>query len=225
MRGGSNAASQSFSVFLKDTKTMDLPEFYVLDERTRINAPTYEALKPCQIILTSAETGITGPTRIEAGEIFSTEAVPCEQWLPLNRAAGERMQAWITSLPVSGKGLTQDEISEAAFAMRPREGEPEIPHAQWWQSVMKYAYAAKEKRGGTQLPLPRGGVALRPGATMAPMPFTSSQGVTPVEVGRAPAQQAASDPGNGAKRARDNVRQKGPMPGTNQTDAMAAAVG
>src|SRR5579859_1207638 len=113
-----------------------LPEFFVTDERQRIAQPTYELLAQCQVVMASAETGLTGPTLMEAGEIITTDATPNHQWYPLNRAAGERFEAWLASLPTQGASLTQAEISEAAYAMRPREGEPELPHDQWWPAVL-----------------------------------------------------------------------------------------
>lgn len=193
------------------TELEPLPDHYVTDDRQRIAMPTYEALVQCQIIMTSAETGVTGPTLIEPGEIFSTEAPPCKDWRPLNRAAGERYDMWIGSLPVSGQGIAQTDITEAAYIMRPREGEPEIPHDQWWGAVMKLAGTLRDKRQGNTLRVPMPAQPHRPGGNKAPIMPYASQGtaVSPDMIGRvdpnAPRQQAG--PGSAQRQ-----RPKAPMP-------------
>lgn len=195
----------------------NLPEFYV-GEGGRTAAPTYEALSQCHMVMQSAETGQTGPTLVEAGEHFTSDKTPNHQWLPLNRAAGERMDRWLASLPTSGKNLTMEEISEAAHAMRPRVGEPEIPHDMWWPAVMKYASTLKERRSGGPEMAVRPAVAHRPGQQAMPvMPFASSGPGAPMEVGRAPqaapAQHQPQSPQSAAQRAR-RARVEPPMPGT-----------
>lgn len=209
----------------------DLPEFYLAEGNRRVAAPTYQALMPCQIIMTSSETGLTGPTRVEAGEEFTTESVPCHQWQPLNRAAAERFTAWLDSLPSAGQGLSQEDIAEAAFAMRPREGEKEIPHEQWWPAVLKYASAMKDKRKGRLAPALRAAQNHRPGHTMPPMPFAATGPVVPIEPGRAPASGNPNEPrqpapANAARRTTGaKPRIETPMPGTAASDSPANATG
>jgi hypothetical protein len=205
----------------------DLPEVYVNGEGQRIKAPTYELLMPCQIIFQSEETGLTGPTRLEAGEIVTTEATPNHQWAPLNRAAAERYSAWIASLPLDGKGFTQEEITEAAFAMRPREGEVEIPHEQWFPAVLRYAAAMKEKRSGMRVALPTPAHVQRRGAVMPTMPFAAAGPAVPLEVGRGPSRsEAGPQQPNAGRRARGAQQPaKSPMPQATASDAMPQTAG
>jgi hypothetical protein len=196
----------------------NLPEYHLTDDRPpqRIAKPTYEALAPCQIIMTSAETGVTGPTMIEAGEVFVTEATPNHQWLPLNRAAGERYDAWLNSLPGMTKNLTLEEISEAAQAMRPREGEPQLAHNDWWAAVMRHAQAMRDKRQTVMPHVPHPAHALRPGGAQKPvMPYMTAGATVPIEPGRAPvgpgaAHHVATTAADGARRARP-ARQTAPL--------------
>src|ERR1700676_4782215 len=168
----------------------ELPEYFVTDDRQRLTKPTYEALAQCQIIMVS-ETGVVGPTLIEPGEVFSTDAIPNHQWMPLNRAAGERFENWLAKLPNSGSGLSQAEITEAAYAMRPREGEPEIPHDQWWPAVLKYAAAMKDKRSSGTMRVPQPAQPHRAGGAKTPvMPFVSHGTAQPAEVGQPGPQDA-----------------------------------
>lgn len=168
------------------TEVEALPEYYITDDRQRIAMPTYETLAQCQVIMTSAETGMTGPTLCEPGEIFSTEVSPCKDWRPLNRAAAERYDMWLASLPVSGQGIAQTDITEAAYIMRPREGEPEIPHDQWWGAVMKLAGTLRDKRQGNTLRVPMPAQGHRPGGNKMPIMPNAAQGamVSPDMVGR-----------------------------------------
>lgn len=212
-----------------------LPEFYVTTDEAgrpvRIAEPAYEALTPCQIVMRSPETGATGPTRVEAGEIFFTEAIPCHQWAPLNRAAGERIADWVDTLPRNMASLPQECITEAAHRMRPREGEAELSHEQWWPAVLALASKiAEQRRTGRTVPMPRGAVAQRPGHAMPVMPFASQGPGMPMEVGRAPAQGQAGSfaaPSGGVvgSRGRRAAPSKSPMPGTVTSDAPSQATG
>lgn len=135
--------------------TNQLPEFYVTADGQRVDAPTYVTTGQCQILMASPENGAIGPTLVEPGEVITTEMVPNQNLQPLNRAAGERIDDWIASLPIDGQGLTQADISEAAYLMRPREGEKELPHEQWYPAMLKAAWALKEKRSrGVPRPSP-----------------------------------------------------------------------
>ena len=200
-----------------------LPEHYVTDDRQRLATPTYEALAQCQIIMTSAETGITGPTLIEPGEIFSTEAAPCKDWKPLNHAAGERYDIWLNSLPVNGQGIAQGDITEAAYIMRPREGEAEIPHDQWWSAVMKLAGTLRDKRQGNTLRVPLPAQAHRPGGAKVPvMPFAAGGAVvSPDLIGRAPDNAPRQHlPGTAQRR-----RPQSPMPNSSPSNSPAQTTG
>jgi hypothetical protein len=189
----------------------NLPEFYISDDGQRIAEPMYEALTQCQMNMTSAETGQTGPTLIEVGEHFKTADIPCHQWRPLNRAAGERIEQWIASLPLDGKNIPQELITEAAYQLRPREGDPEFPMEQWWPQVLRLAAKmADAKRGRAPMPT----VGFRSiGPNTPPMPFSSMSSAYPTEAGRAPsaAQHQPQNPANAAARARA-ARVRPPMP-------------
>jgi hypothetical protein len=202
-----------------------IPEHYIADDGHRIAAPTYEALMQCQLIMASAETGQTGPTLIEPGEHFTTESIPCQQWKPLNRAAGERMEAWLASLPMDGKNIPQELISEAAYQLRPREGDEEFPIAQWWPHVLRLAAKlADTRRGRVAAPTP----GFRPmAANVSPMPFASTSSAYPSEAGRAPVaqQQPQNTAGMTARAQRQQRGAKPAMPGANVTPTPSTAAG
>lgn len=195
-----------------------LPEFYVGEGGTRTSDPVYETTAPCQIMMTSAETDATGPTRVETGEHFISHTDPNFAWKPLNRAAGEKMQEWLDSLPVDGgkNPLTLEEITEASRAMRPREGEPDLDHKQWHAAVMRYAFAMRDKQnGGRGVPRPNPAISLTNQTRMPIMPFASQgQHRNDLEYGRGPAQHVPQLPEHGERRAR-RARVQPPMPGTN----------
>jgi len=194
----------------------NLPEFYIADDGQKVAAPTYEAISPCFLVMTSAETGQTGPTRIEPGEHFTCERAPSHAWMPLNRAAGENYQRWLASLPVNTKGVTQEHITEAAYTLRPREGDPEFPHDVWWAHVMQLAATLAEKRRNGGVVSGKPGAAFRPGGAPAPvMPFASS-GNTMMQPGGPPPSAALHQPQNPIRAAQAQRRNqvKPPMPNT-----------
>lgn len=201
-----------------------IPEHYIADDGHRIAAPTYEALMQCQLIMASAETGQTGPTLIEPGEHFTTELIPCHQWKPLNRAAAERMEAWLASLPDGGNNIPQELISEAAYELRPRDGDPEFPMEQWWPHVLRLAAKKAEARRG-RIATPTAG--FRPMAqNQLPMPFAAMSSAYPTEAGRAPpAQQQPQNTVGMAARAQRQGRAKPAMPGANVTPTPSTAAG
>lgn len=198
-----------------------LPEFYLTDDRARVSKPTYEALAQCQIIMVG-ENGIAGPTLTEPGEHFTSDAVPNHQWLPLNRAAGEKYDRWLSSLPNSGAGLSQEDITHAAYAMRPREGEPEIPHDHWWPQVLKYAAALKDKRMGNAPRVPQPAQGHRAGGAKQPvMPFVSQGTAMPSQVGQ-PGPQDAPQRVAGpevSRRARPSARPTAPLANAEVSDS------
>ena len=214
----------------------NLPEAYVVFSdngraQTPLTLPTYEALAPCQIIMQSPETGQIGPTMVEAGEVFSTEAVPCQAWRPLNRAAGERIDQWLASLPVDTRSLPQEAITEAAYMMRPREGEPEVPHEQWWPAVLALAVRLHDKKQSRAGAAPVPGAVFRPHAPNSPvMPFAASGPMNPADVGRpppGPAAQPTLDLPSGRKVATRAGRgpAPSPMPNANVSDALSSTSG
>ncbi len=200
----------------------DLPEVYVGEGGTRTTDPVYEALAKCQIMLTSAETGQTGPTLVEAGEHFADNTdFPSHAWKPLNRAAGEKMERWLESLPAGGgkAPLTLEEITEAAHHMRPKHGEEELNHKEWHYAVMKHALALRDQRAGRLSAPPAPAVGMTNRGQMPIMPFASQgQHHNDMEYGRPPAKHIPQLPEHGERRAR-RARVKPPMPGTLPPDS------
>lgn len=193
----------------------DLPDVYISDDGRRETRPTYEALADCQMVMTSAETGASGPTLVLAGEHFTTDATPNHSWKPLNRAAQECFDQWIGSLPVKGNTIPQELISQAAYELRPREGDPEFPLPAWWSAVMRRAAQLFDLQRGSRLQTLA--VAQRAGAQGMPvMPFASAGPVMPIEPGRAPVNVAEHQPQSAASAARRTraAAVKPPMPGT-----------
>lgn len=188
----------------------NLPEFYIADDGQRIDQPAYEALTQCYFSMASAETGQTGPTLVEVGEVFWSDGIPCDQWRPLNRAAAEKIEAWKASQPLSGQTIPQELITEAAYEMRPREGDPEFAMEQWWPLVLRLAAKKAEAKRG-RMPMPT--VGFRPiGRDVPPMPYASMSAAYPTEAGRAPAaQHVPQNPAHAAARARA-TRVRPPMP-------------
>lgn len=204
----------------------EIPEFYITDDNRRVEAPTWQARSACYMPMTSAQTGQTGPTLINPGDVFHSDDTPNSEWIPLNRAAALRYEQWMASLPQTGAGLSQAEITEAAYEMRPREGQPEIPHDQWWPMVLRHAAFKKERKSGMVVPQPRAATPYRMGGLgQGPvMPFAPSETGAPLDVGRAPPPNSATplpENPNAARRA----RARAPMPNANPTDAPASAVG
>lgn len=193
----------------------DMPEFYMADGGHQIAAPTWQASAQLYIVMASSETGQVGPTLVEPGEHFTSDLTPSQAWIPLNRAAASKMQDWIDSQPVDGKGIPEHIIREAAYRMRPRVGEPEVPHVQWWGAVMKLA--ATMVGEGLVIPRPVGAPAYRPGQPTVPiMPFASqSYGGPPPQPGHAPVHVAQHVPQNPADVSRAARRQKVAAPMAN----------
>lgn len=207
--------------------TEELPEYFVTDDRPprRIAEPAYEALAQSQIIM-MGENNVVGPTLVEPGEVFLSNATPNHQWLPLNRAAGERYARWIASLPANSQGLTQAEITEAAYMMRPREGEPEIPHEQWWPRVLQLATTLKDKRaGGMQVPGPA--MPIRAGSAKPVMPFMQAGSTVPPEPGRAPvgAEAQRQISGDAARKARPSRAAQAPLSNATPSESQVQTAG
>jgi hypothetical protein len=205
----------------------ELPEYFVTDDRPprRIADPAWEALAQCQILM-QGENGVVGPTLIEPGEVFVSNAVPNHQWLPLNRAAGERFASWTASLPANSEGLTQSEITEAAYMMRPREGEPEIPHDQWWPRVLKLAVTLKERKiGGMKVPQPA--QAIRAGVARPVMPFMTAGANVPPDPGRAPvgAEAQRQVAGDAARRTRASKSAQPPLANASASESQVQTAG
>jgi hypothetical protein len=125
-----------------------LPEFYVADDGSRVSEPVYRILNDCFFGRSGAAA------RWEAGSEIATDLTPNHEMLPLNRAAGQRMQAWLDSLPGEGVTLTPEEISESAKLMAPKLGEPQLEHELWWAGVIELAQRLKAKRRGRTFIMP-----------------------------------------------------------------------
>jgi hypothetical protein len=114
--------------------------------------PAYELLAQCYIDFQNDETGQVGPTLLEVGQVIYTEAMPCDAWKPLNAAAERKIEEWHKSLPVDGKNVLLEDLTEAAAMMRPREGDKEIDHQAWSAQVMVLAQNLADKRRKMRMP-------------------------------------------------------------------------
>jgi hypothetical protein len=208
-----------------------LPEFYIADAGHRIDAPTYEALTQCYIIMASDETGQVGPTLIEPGHHFSTDQTPSDAWKPLNKAAGEALERWHAKQPgdPSQQKITQEDMNEAAYQLRPREGDELISKEQWQQNVLLLASRLAEKRRDERRPVNPAVRPMRQG-DQAPMPFSAHSQGYPMEAGRAPPAASVAPPSANAPRQRRPGQRPAPNPGlplanATSTDTPQSATG
>ena len=206
-----------------------IPEFYIADGGHKIEAPTYEALTQCYIIMASDETGQVGPTLIEPGHHFSTDGTPSDAWKPLNRAAVEAIARWHSTMPIgSANTIPQECITEASFQLRPKEGEEMISKEQWWANVMLLASRLADQRRGQLRPVTAAVRPMRQG-DQAPMPFSAHSQGYPMEAGRAPPAASVAPPSASAPRQRrPGVRtpQSGlPLSNATTTDSPQNATG
>ena len=139
-----------------------LPDYYRADSGEDVAEPCWKLLAD----------GYYGDTLWLSGEIITARMTPNHHLEPLNRAAGIMMSDWLNSLPVGSAGLRDEDLIEASYMLRPREGVPEMTHEQFSSAMIKLARNLKDKREGReqrQLPELYGvRSAARPGA--APMP-------------------------------------------------------
>ena len=75
--------------------------------------------------------------------------VPNHEMEPINEPAKKRMEAWLRSLPGGKDSPNMDEMSQAAYMHRPREGQPELPMRIWTELVQKTARELMYQRLGT----------------------------------------------------------------------------
>lgn len=122
----------------------NLPEFYVADGGTQVGGPVYALLADCYL----------DDTLWLTGEHIEHPGVPNHHMQPLNQAAGERVEAWLASLPLEGKAYDVADLTEAAVMLRPREGEKELSHEQFTVAVLRLASELKAKRTGNQPHIP-----------------------------------------------------------------------
>lgn len=145
---------------MSETRTGALPEVYISDAGERITDPAYRLSGDCYL----------DETLWEEGTVLITGITPNQAMQPLNRAAEERIQQWLSSLPTAGRDLRLEEIVEAANMLRPREGVPQMPAEQYSAAVIALATELREKRARNQ-PVPGAVQQVRAPnrANMAPM--------------------------------------------------------
>jgi hypothetical protein len=85
------------------------------------------------------------------GEEIIFDGCPNDSLEPLNAAAEERMLAWKRSLPDGGKTKFEDMV-QAAWEMRPKEGIPELAQADFYAAVIKRATEMRISREGGPAP-------------------------------------------------------------------------
>lgn len=168
-----------------------LPEAYHAEGNQPVMAPTYELMVDCHLVMHSAETGRVGPTLVLAGEVLTTDLTPNMHWMPLNKAAGKRMDEWLGSLPATGGDLQLEDMMEAAQMLRPREGEPQMSKDQWAAAMLRLAAELKSKRtrGAPVTPAP---TTYRPGKGPMPIMPNANIGSLPHHPGSISAQETMS---------------------------------
>lgn len=113
-----------------------LPEIFYLDG-VGVKEPCYKLIAPIQ----------ADDTYWNEGEIIATDMIPNEAMQPLNRAAGEKVDAWLRSLPANGNIKPEDYMA-AALQLRPKVGEEEMPHEAWIAAVRQLALEMRAKAEG-----------------------------------------------------------------------------
>lgn len=116
-----------------------LPAAYIADSGEQVTAPAWRLLAD----------GYYGDTHWLQNEILVMDMTPNHHLEPLNQAAALRMIDWLSSLPLNGAGLKEEDMVEASYMLRPREGVPEMTHDQYSRAVVKLALELKAKREGT----------------------------------------------------------------------------
>lgn len=145
-----------------------LPEHYHSDDGSMIAEPVYLLHAECFL-------GKYGAGALyEPGTELVYDQVPNEHMAPLNRAAGERYQEWMNSLPGVGGQLSQEDIAEAAKLMARKDGDEELPHELWWAGVIKLAARLKQERAGRTIPAPKQD-PVRPLNGRMPPPMTAGE--------------------------------------------------
>lgn len=81
------------------------------------------------------------------GEEIIFDGTPNDSLEPMNAAAEMKMRQWKMNLPDSGKTKFEDMV-QAAWEMRPREGMPELAMADFYGAVVKRAMELRIKREG-----------------------------------------------------------------------------
>lgn len=123
----------------------EFPDFYISDEGHRVDGPVYELLADC----------FFDDSLWLAGEHIATDMTPNHHMHPLNKAAAERVEMWLSTLPQAGSNLRVDDLLEAAMMLRPKEGDAELTTADFHSAVVRLAGQIKAKReGGQGLTLP-----------------------------------------------------------------------
>jgi len=122
-----------------------LPDFYISDEGNRVEGPVYELLADC----------FFDDSLWLTGEHIATDMTPNHHMQPLNKAAGERIELWLSTLPETGSNLRVDDLLEAAMMLRPKEGDAELSSADFHAAVLRRASQLKAKReGGSGMTVP-----------------------------------------------------------------------
>lgn len=81
------------------------------------------------------------------GEEIIYDGVPNDSMEPLNASAEQRMRSWKLGLPDTGKTKFEDMV-QAAWECRPREGMPELAQADFYAAVVRRAVEMRIAREG-----------------------------------------------------------------------------
>lgn len=115
----------------------------------QITDPCYRLLTEHQMITAG------GPTLFQEGEVVISQEPPTYHMEPLNRAAGDRIERWLQSMPTNGVLINIDDQVEAANMLRNDPRVKEMSHDDASQAYMKLALGLKAKRdaiAGMSLP-------------------------------------------------------------------------
>lgn len=131
---------------MTDSEVYSLPITYVTKEGENVTEPCYVLTGDCFLEDTYW---------LEGEIIIAPQAlIPNEAMRPLNRAAEKATRDWQATVPLSGEGISRDELMEAAIMLRPKEGEPELNPEQFAGAVFKLALRLRDKRQGMRVGLP-----------------------------------------------------------------------
>lgn len=141
-----------------------LPTEYIAENGERVSEPAYRLKAP----------HFFDDTFWSEDDVIVSTLEPTLHMEPLNQAAGERMEAFVQSLPADSEGISVGEMMEAAMMLRPREGEPELSNEAFQGAVLKLAAQLKAKRRGGDPVVPNT-QSVRPAASKGAPPLANAR--------------------------------------------------
>lgn len=123
----------------------DLPEVYF---QQGPDGQQIQVRKPCYRLLTEhfLDSAHFGGTLYQEGEVIITEGVPTFHMQPLNRAAGERIHAWVSQLPFGDKSINIDDALEAVQMLAKNPDFDKMSQELRASTLANFAARLKDKR-------------------------------------------------------------------------------